>query len=260
MVKSKMVRKKIPKGMANMRIFIIRHGDPYYPTDSLTEKGIREAELLSNRLVKEGIKEIYVSPLGRARLTAVPTAKKLGMTPTVLDWLHEFPAHIKAEYSTDYYKNTHSGWNMPPELWTGDKDLFSVDRWRTSKLLEDSEVADTYDRVCAEFDAFTAMHGYTRDGGLYRISEDADEENAIALFCHFGLGTALISHVLNMPLIPIWNSVFLPTSSVTTLYMERHMASRPIAHGIFVGIGDTSHLFAGDEPISCSGLHARRLV
>jgi probable phosphoglycerate mutase len=38
-----------------MRILIIRHGDPYYPTDSLTEKGQREAELLSKKLIKEGI-------------------------------------------------------------------------------------------------------------------------------------------------------------------------------------------------------------
>ena len=32
---------QLSKGMVYMRIFIIRHGDPYYPTDSLTEKGER---------------------------------------------------------------------------------------------------------------------------------------------------------------------------------------------------------------------------
>lgn len=62
-----------------------------------------------------------------------------------------------------------------------------------------------------------------------------------------------------MPLIPIWNSVFLPTSSVTTLYMEQHIKNRPIAHGIFCGIGDTSHLYAGKESISCSVLHTEIL-
>ena len=56
-----------------MRILIIRHGDPDYSIDSLTEKGWREAELLSERLVKEGITDIFVSPLGRARDTACPT-------------------------------------------------------------------------------------------------------------------------------------------------------------------------------------------
>lgn len=98
------------------------------------------------------------------------------------------------------------------------------------------------------------------DKFIYYFPEYQNENtDTIALFCHFGLGTSIISHVLNMPLIPVWNSVFLPTSSVTTLYFEKHIDSRQIAHGIFAGIGDTSHLFAGDEPISCSGLHTKTL-
>ena len=36
-----------------MRILIIRHGDPDYEHDSLTEKGLREANLLKKRLCCE---------------------------------------------------------------------------------------------------------------------------------------------------------------------------------------------------------------
>ena len=36
-----------------MKLLIVRHGDPDYAIDSLTEKGWREAKLLSNRLVRE---------------------------------------------------------------------------------------------------------------------------------------------------------------------------------------------------------------
>ncbi|MBQ8510886.1 MAG: histidine phosphatase family protein [Clostridia bacterium] len=242
-----------------MRILIIRHGDPYYPTDSLTEKGQREAALLGEKLKNEGISEIYVSPHGRAQLTAKPTADALGIHPVVLDWLREFPAMLNFEYKTDFYQ--HKGpWNMPPELWVDDPDVYSIERWRQSKLLEGSKIAETYDYICGKFDEFTADHGFVRDGGFYRITEKGEgNRDTIALFCHFGLGTAIISHVLNMPLVAVWNSVFLPTSSVTTLFMERHIQSRPIAHGIFCGIGDTSHLYAGGEPISCSGLHTKVL-
>ena len=88
-----------------MRILIIRHGDPYYPTDSLTEKGQREAELLSQKLINEGITNIYVSPHGRAKLTAKPTADKLDIEPIELDWLREFPNLLEWEYNTDYFKN-----------------------------------------------------------------------------------------------------------------------------------------------------------
>ena len=38
-----------------MQFLIIRHGDPDYVHDSLTEKGFREAELLARRLKKEGV-------------------------------------------------------------------------------------------------------------------------------------------------------------------------------------------------------------
>ena len=53
-----------------MRILIIRHGDPDYQNDSLTEKGWREAELLRDRLTQLPIDAFYCSPLGRAKATA----------------------------------------------------------------------------------------------------------------------------------------------------------------------------------------------
>ncbi|MBO5200303.1 MAG: histidine phosphatase family protein [Clostridia bacterium] len=242
-----------------MRILIIRHGDPYYPTDSLTEKGQREAFLLGEKLRNEKIDEIFVSPHGRARLTAKPTADALGITPTVLDWLREFPAMLDWEYDTDYFKNMKSPWNMPPELWTDDPDVFSIERWNRSKLLEGSRIVETYQSNCREFDKLLADRGYNRKGNIYEITPGKEEDHTIAFFCHFGLGTSLIAHVMNMPLIAVWNSIYLSPSSVTTLYMEKHIADRPIAHGIFAGIGDTSHLFAGGEPISTSGLHTKEL-
>ena len=36
-----------------MRLIIVRHGDPNYEIDSLTEKGWREAEFLSVRMEKQ---------------------------------------------------------------------------------------------------------------------------------------------------------------------------------------------------------------
>ena len=55
-----------------MRLIIVRHGDPNYEIDSLTEKGWREAEFLSVRMEKQLQKEhtyIYTSPLGRATVS-----------------------------------------------------------------------------------------------------------------------------------------------------------------------------------------------
>ena len=77
-----------------MKIIIVRHGDPDYSIDSLTEKGWREAEYLSEKLVKIPVKEYYVSPLGRARDTASLTMKKVGREPIEHEWLREFAPKI----------------------------------------------------------------------------------------------------------------------------------------------------------------------
>ena len=59
-----------------MRLIIVRHGDPDYSIDSLTEKGWKEVEYLSEKLSKFDVKEFYVSPLGRAKDTASLTLEK----------------------------------------------------------------------------------------------------------------------------------------------------------------------------------------
>ena len=82
-----------------MRILMIRHGDPDYEHDSLTENGKMEAQLLAERMKREKADDFYVSPLGRARRTAAPSLAVLEADACVLDWLEEFPA--KLDVSTD---------------------------------------------------------------------------------------------------------------------------------------------------------------
>ena len=42
-----------------MKILLIRHGDPDYEKDSLTEKGWHEAELLAQRMAELEIQSFY---------------------------------------------------------------------------------------------------------------------------------------------------------------------------------------------------------
>ena len=60
-----------------MKLLIVRHGDPDYSIDSLTETGWKEAQLLAQRLSKLDIRAFYVSPLGRARDTASLTLQAM---------------------------------------------------------------------------------------------------------------------------------------------------------------------------------------
>ena len=42
-----------------MRLLLVRHGDPNYELDCLTELGHRQAKEVAKRLMEEGIQEIF---------------------------------------------------------------------------------------------------------------------------------------------------------------------------------------------------------
>ena len=69
-----------------MKLIFVRHGDPDYEHDSLTEKGFREAEILAERISKWNVTDFYTSPLGRAKATASCTLKKMNRTAEILEW------------------------------------------------------------------------------------------------------------------------------------------------------------------------------
>lgn len=77
-----------------MRIIFIRHGDPDYSIDSLTEKGWREARLLAKRVSKWDVTDFYCSPLGRAKATASCTLEAVNRTAVTYSWLREFEGHV----------------------------------------------------------------------------------------------------------------------------------------------------------------------
>ena len=243
-----------------MRVLIIRHGDPYYPTDSLTEKGQREAEFLSERLLTEGITHAYVSPLGRAKRTAAPFLENAGMQAEELEWLREFPVELSEQWSytlrDEKIRDNRCAWDMPPKMWTNIPGIYEPDGWRDAPMYTDGRVQQRYDFVCRGWDALLAKHGYTRDGGYYHVGEGWEEKHeTVALFCHLGLGNALLSHIMHMSLTAVWHTLFLPASSVTTVFMERHLPE-PVAVARIIGLGDISHLYAHGEPMSASALIA----
>lgn len=245
-----------------MRLLIIRHGDPDYSIDNLTEKGKREVELLSEKLIHENITKIYCSPLGRAQATAAPTAEKLNMDIEILDWLTEYPAGVNVEQAyidsgIDPKHKTGCPWNVLPQYWTLQDEYFDRHKWQSHPVIENSKIPEVYERIGIGFNALMEKHGYKRNGQLYDITDGIDESQTIALFCHLGLGLALVSHITTGALPFIWESFFLPTTSVTTVLTEIHPPYPRQAVLRIIGLGDTGHLIAGNEPISSSGLHSK---
>ena len=229
-----------------MRILIIRHGDPDYEHDTLTKKGHREAKLLAERLKNEKIDYIYSSPLGRAKDTCAYTAKALGMEDKVVvkDWLKEFGFPIKMPSGEE----RDVVWDMLPNEWVNEPKMYDLVNWCEQDFYHAVDVKGKFKAVIKGLDELIALHGYTREGNVYKTEKGNTQ--TIALFCHFGLEMVLLSRLCGISPVPLWHHfVALPTS-VTTLYTEERREGTAVFR--CCGFGDTGHLYAGGEEASFS--------
>jgi broad specificity phosphatase PhoE len=223
-----------------MKLIIIRHADPDYSIDSLTEKGWREAELLSERIIRMNVKEFYTSPLGRAKDTASVTLKKLKREAIELPWLREFHAPIIDQYTG----KERIPWDLLPGDWTKITEYYDNQLWHTVPVMEEGKVYEEALRVFNGIDEILKKHGYEREENLYRaVNPNTD---TIVLFCHFGVECVILSHLLGISPVVLWHGFCAAPSSVTTLITEERR--KGIAYFRMNSFGDTSHLYAAGEP------------
>ena len=225
-----------------MKLLIVRHGDPDYEHDTLTEKGWREAEYLSEELAKIDASAYYVSPLGRAKDTASCTLKKVKREAVVCEWLREFNPRI---WRPDVNDHTMIVWDWLPQDWMKEDRFFEENGWYDVKPLQEGEVKKEYDWVIGQFDALLKTHGYARDGRFYR-AERANNDTLV-FFCHFGLECVLLSHLLNVSPMVLWHGLCAAPSSVTTVVTEERR--KGIVCFRMTSFADTTHLYLhGEEP------------
>jgi probable phosphoglycerate mutase len=221
-----------------MELWIVRHADPDYEHDTITEKGEREAMLLAERLCREDFAAIYCSPFGRAQKTASYTLEKLGRTAETLDWLCEFRGSVKTPDG-----GTMQCWDRLPDYWTHFDSYYSYDEWLNVDLMKNGDVKRHYDEVTQSFDALLAKHGYVHNGRLYNAVRPNSDK--LLIFCHFGVESVMLSQLFRISPMVLWhNFVALPTSVTRLATQEREEGK-----AIFTCIqyGDLSHLYAGSE-------------
>ena len=222
-----------------MKILIVRHGDPDYENDSLTELGRKEAIALSERMKNIKADECYVSPLGRAKETARYSLEKMNMEAEELMWLREFAPVVKRPEKKGV------AWDWVPADWTNMPHAFDFDKWTEFPAFEEAKVREEVDWIYSEFDAFLRRHGYKKEGKLFKaVNPNSD---VIVFFCHFGLECILLSYMLNLSPFILWHaSIAAPTSITTVVTEERREGT---AQFRMLSFGDTSHLYAaGMEP------------
>ena len=253
-----------------MRIIFVRHGEPDYTKDSLTEKGWREARFLAERISKWRVTDFYCSPLGRARDTASCTLEKLNRKAVTLDWMKEFA------YDIEDPVNGKRGipWDFVPSCWTSDPLMLDTEAWTKGDIMRTNpQIAAAYQEVCESFDRLLSSYGYVRDGHFYRMPQakerfiprtyspanpnaldaipDSSKEPVIVIFCHLGITCLVLSYLLNIAFPALVHGFFLPASSITVLSSEERWSNE--AYFRVQTIGDVQHLLANHEPVSSAG-------
>jgi len=221
-----------------MLLYIVRHGHPDYATDSLTERGWLQAEAVGKRLAATGIDQVYSSPMGRAKQTAEPTCRLLGLDCQIEPWAHEVgqerltaepygnPVSITMVQNTFYREN--GGIDLP------------YDRAYEAIGFRASGMKTATARIEEGGRAFLERLGYREEAGVYRILQP--NEDKVALFCHSVMARAWISTLLHIPIHLMWSGFRYTHTGVTVLNFPNN--ENGFTAPICLCYNDMSHLYA----------------
>jgi len=230
-----------------MLLYIIRHGEPDYATDSLTETGRKQANALAERLCTHGLDEIYASPLGRAVQTAQPTCKKLNLQYKIEEWMSE--DKVFDDLSAVDKENGTRNWAFGCQNTKLINNDYNSSNWHTNPVFSSCKSAlEGFRRISDCSDDFLAQLGYRRNGKIYSIV--SPNEKRIAAFCHHGLGTVWLSHLLSISPHIFWSSFDIAHSSVTILEFKNNpdMFTAPRC----VCLSDISHIYKEKLPLNAA--------
>lgn len=271
-----------------MKLIFVRHAEPDYSIDGLTDKGKREARCLLERTKHWKVDQFYASPLGRAQQTAAPTLEYFGIPLTccfpdipedriqepdsnrciVYPWLREVHAPFDEAHR---HEGKLVSWDFLPRDLNQHPEMYEPNQWRESSLLHHCDFVNQADWIYKGIDGLLARHGLHRDGMFYRTSHKAPsnaymkyngttlecmkeaqaDEPVIVIFCHLGVMMTMMSHLLNVSPHSLLQGLFVPPASVTVLMAEEREAGYVLFRAQV--IGDTSHLTAAGEPVSFYG-------
>ncbi|MDD2647700.1 MAG: histidine phosphatase family protein [Eubacteriales bacterium] len=228
-----------------MKLVMIRHGDPDYKRDALTPRGEKEVAALTEYLsARPEADAYYVSPLGRAQLTARPTLEHFAADYETLPWLREFEGKMPSE------KGSVQCWDMLPDVWTREGAFFDVRTFLSAEKYKGGTVSDCYEKVVSGIDALLEKYGYRRSGMLY--TTDEGNNKTITLFCHLAVMFAVLSHLLNISPVLLWQGFHVAPTSITTVVTEEREQGK--AGWRVTALGECPHLEIGGIEKSDAGL------
>lgn len=217
-----------------MRLVFIRHGEPDYENDCLTELGKEQAEKVSVRLLKENIDVVYSSDMGRAKQTADPFSKLSGKTVNEIGFMRE----IRYGKEEALYESGHP-WNSADQMMEDGIDLRDPS-WRDNQYFTDNTAVTDVDYIVHNADVWLKTLGYEREGLYYRCKREDDKQFTVAVFCHGGSTTAFLSHVMNQQFPYMCATFHISHTGITVIRFNREPGS--LAMPILELANDDRHL------------------
>lgn len=203
-----------------MEIILVRHAIPQRretvdgPADpDLSEAGHRQAALAAEYMSSEPVDALYCSPMRRARQTAEPFERLLGLTATPLDGVAEYDRNSNEYVPIEELKAT----NDP--RWQAMLD----GQWPPSDEPEEAFVA----RVIGTVEGLIEAHPGQK----------------VVVVCHGGVINAYAAHVLGLDL-GRQRSFFYPNYTSIHRFAAARSGERSI-----VTLNETSHLRGSGLPI-----------
>ncbi len=179
-----------------MLLYIVRHGEPDYKTDSLTPRGILQAEAVGKRIQRAKIDRIFSSPMGRAKETALPACRLLGLEYEIEDWTREIETAIKTTYPDGKLKSLDGVQNTVLRENGGIEHPYNEAFGCTA--INESGMKECVGYIEKHGNEFLERLGYREENGVYRILRQ--NEDKVALFCHGGFARTWISTMLRIPI------------------------------------------------------------
>lgn len=221
-----------------MLLYIIRHGDPDYTTDTLTEKGKRQAEAVGRRIYRSKIDRIFSSPMGRAQETAEPACKLLKIEKSIEEWTHEIGNEKMTSFPDGILKSITRVQNTYYRE-NGNINLTYEETFQCDGIKQ-SDMQSAVKFIEEHGNEFLERLGYREENGIYRILRNNEER--VALFCHSAFAKAWLSVLLHIPLHIMWSSFQYTHTGVTVVEFKNN--SNGITAPQCLCFSDISHLYA----------------
>lgn len=204
-----------------MLLYYVRHGDPIYDPNQLTELGKLQAAAVAKRLARYGVDEVYTSPSNRARQTAQPLCDLVKQDAVILDWADEENPWQDLVIKHPDGRRTWAFRNPETILLFNSEEVRNLGRlWYTHPAFANTEFGAGICRIQKQADAFLESLGYRHDHARNCYYEVTPNDKRLALFAHEGIGAAFLSCVLDIPY-PMFSTRFAMTpTGVTVLRFE----------------------------------------